>query len=94
MIYHISLSNSARKYLKKLKRSGAFNSVVLYALLQCLEQGNPLPEKYKAHQLRGELAHLRECHLGFNLLLLYKRNNEMRVITISDIGTHGELFGE
>lgn len=94
MTYQLSISNSTRKYLKKLKRSGTFNPAVLNSVLRCLEEGDPLPEKHKDHQLHGEFLHLRECHLGFNLSLLYKRNDEARVITISDIGTHGELFGE
>lgn len=94
MTYQLSLSSSTRKYLKKLKRSGTFNPAVLNSVLRCLEEGDPLPEKVKDHQLHGEFSHFRECHLGFNLLLLYKRNEERRVIIISDIGTHGELFGE
>ncbi|OGG39907.1 hypothetical protein A2118_00810 [Candidatus Kaiserbacteria bacterium GWA2_50_9] len=94
MIYHVSLSASARKRLKKLRYSGNFNTEVFHRILRCLENGEPLPERTKDHQLHGEFANYRECHLGFNLLLLYKRNDEARVVTISDIGTHGELFGE
>ncbi|OGG92987.1 hypothetical protein A2609_02010 [Candidatus Kaiserbacteria bacterium RIFOXYD1_FULL_47_14] len=94
MNYHIKLSISARRALKKLKHSGVFNQIVFNSVLYCLENGNLLPEKYKDHQLHGEFAHFRECHLGFNLLLLYRRNDEAGIITISDIGTHPELFGE
>lgn len=80
--------------MKKLKRSGAFNPSVLNAIFQCLEEGIPLPEKCKDHQLHGEFAHHRECHVGFNLLLVYRRNDALKIITVSDIGTHPELFGE
>lgn len=94
MHYRVKLSNSARRALKKLGRSGKFNPFILNAILQCFEEGNSLPEKYKDHQLHGEFAHLRECHLGFNLLLLYERDDELKIVTVSDIGTHPELFGE
>jgi len=94
MRYRVKLSNSARRALKKLGRSGAFNPSVFNAILQCLEQGSPIPEKYQDHRLHGEFVHFRECHLGFNLLLLYERDDELKIITISEIGTHLELFGE
>lgn len=94
MTYHVSLSVSARRRLKKLKYSGSFNPEVLNKILHCFGNGEPLPEKVKDHQLQGEFAHYRECHIGFNLLLIYKRNDELRVVTITNIGTHQELFGE
>lgn len=94
MNYRIKLSNKTERVLKKLKRSGTFNPFALNTILRCLQNGEALPERYKDHQLHGEFAQLRECHLSFNLLLLYKRNEETRIITIADIGTHPELFGE
>jgi len=94
MIYHVSLSASSRKRLKKLRYSGNFNPEVFHRILQCLENGETLPERVKDHQLRGEFTDYRECHLGFNLLLIYKQNNDLRTVTITNIGTHPELFGE
>ena len=93
-MYSIVLSNSARRYLKKLSHSGAFNSATLHKVMHLLESGEPLPEKFKDHRLHGEFSHLREFHLGFNLLVLYERDDVLRIITVSDIGTHPELFGE
>lgn len=94
MIYHVSLSVSARRRLKKLRYSGNFNPGILNKILHCFENGEPLPNRVNDHQLQGEFAGFRECHLGFNLLLIYKRNDELRVVTITNIGTHPELFGE
>ena len=94
MIYRIRISNKAQRALKKLKHSGIFNPPVFNSVLLCLEQGNSLPGKYKDHQLHGELVHFRECHLGFNLLLQYEKDDESQLIIISNIGTHQELFGE
>jgi mRNA interferase YafQ len=94
MNYRVKLAHKAEKAIKKLKHSGTFNLAVLNTALKCLEQGKSLPERFKDHQLHGEFAQVRECHLGFNLLLLYKRNDETQIITIANIGTHPELFGE
>lgn len=94
MTYRIRISNKAQRALRKLRRSGMFNPSVLNTVLLCLEQKNSLPGKYKDHQLHGELVQFRECHLGFNLLLQYEKDDELRLITISNIGTHQELFGE
>ena len=94
MNYQIKLSSSARKALKKLGRSGKFNPSILNKILYCFERGESLPVHVKDHALRGNFIGSRECHLGFNLLLIYKYNDELKVITVSDIGTHPELFGE
>ncbi len=94
MTYLIKLSSSSKRALKKLGRSGTFDSTVFNEVVHILEKGIAFPARYKDHQLHGELAHLRECHLGFDLLLLYERADMLGVVVISDIGTHTELFGE
>jgi len=94
MNYRLKVSNKAQKTLKKLGRSGKFNPAILNKILHCLENGGVLPEQYKDHQLHGDLAGFSECHLGFNLLLQYEKDEALRLITIAKIGTHQELFGE
>lgn len=94
MTYQVKLSRSASRALKKLGRSGSFNPSILNKILHCFEKGESLPVHVKDHALQGNFIGFRECHLGFNLLLVYKRNDETRIITVSDIGTHPELFGE
>ena len=94
MNYRIRVSNKAQKTLKKLGRSGKFNPTVLNKILRLLEKGRVLPEQYKNHQLQGDLTGFSECHIGFNLLLQYERDEVLRLITIAKIGTHQELFGE
>lgn len=94
MSYRVKLSSSARRSLKKLGRSGTFNPSVFDKILHCFEKGESLPTHFKDHALQGNFAGSRECHLGFNLLLIYERDEAVQIITISDIGTHGDLFGE
>ncbi|WP_156956469.1 type II toxin-antitoxin system YafQ family toxin [Stenoxybacter acetivorans] len=50
----------------------------------------PLTEKYRDHQLTGNLKDYRECHVKPDLLLVYaKRGNELH---LARLGTHSELF--
>lgn len=93
-MYELVYSQKARKTLKRLRRSGAFSMRTLEELLLLLIHGRNLPAHFKDHQLHGDLARYRECHLGFNLLLQYEKDEILKLITISKIGTHPELFGE
>ena len=55
-----------------------------------LVKNEKLPEKYKDHQLTGNLKIYRECHVKPDLLLMYKiHENELLLIRL---GTHSELF--
>lgn len=93
-MYQVAYAQGARRALKRLRRGRSFPEERLKEIVTLLMCGRTLPVLFKDHQLHGEFADLRECHLGFNLLLLYKRNEELRVVTIANIGTHPELFGE
>ena len=93
-MYQIVYAQGARKSLKRRRRSGSFPEAVFKELLTLFICGRLLPIHFKDHALQGDFIGYRECHLGFNLLVVYKRNDALKIITISDVGTHPELFGE
>lgn len=93
-MYELAYAQGARKALKRLRRNGSFPEDTFRELLSLFIFGKSLPVSFKDHALQGSLSTKRECHLGFNLLIVYKRNEEQKIVTISGIGTHGELFGE
>lgn len=93
-MYDIAYAQSARKALKRRRRSGSFPEATFKELLALLMLGRPLPINFKDHELQGSLSDRRECHLGFNLLVVYRRIEELKVVTVLAIGTHAELFGE
>lgn len=93
-MYELVYSQKARKTLKRIRRSGSFPTGILEELLTLFVLGKSLPARFKDHQLHGNLVRYRECHLGFNLLLQYEKDDMLGLITISKIGTHQELFGE
>jgi len=51
----------------------------------------PLPEKYKDHDLKGDWAGFRECHIQPEMLLIYERGDDDRIQLVR-LGSHAELF--
>lgn len=57
-----------------------------------LSKGERLPEKYKNHQLNGNLKGYYDCHVLNDLVLVYKIEKEKLVLLLFDIETHSNLF--
>ncbi|MDB5264607.1 MAG: type toxin-antitoxin system YafQ family toxin [Parcubacteria group bacterium] len=91
-MYELRFSHLAKKSLKKLARSGSFDAKGLETALDCFIAGTTLPSKFKDHQLKGDLSSFRECHLGFDLLVKYERDESLKMVIIADIGTHNSIF--
>lgn len=93
LMYTIKPTKTYRSSLKKLVRSGRFDISTLEYLINLLAAGIPLDAQYKNHPLLGEYAGCFECHLKGDLLLIYRIDRKEKLLTIVDIGSHGELFG-
>jgi len=87
----ISYSRKFVKDIKRLKSNKHYNSEIFKGVVSSLVRGEGLDVKYKDHQLGGKLENCRECHLKFDLLLIYEVSpNEIRLLPVC---THSELFG-
>jgi addiction module toxin, relE/stbE family len=73
------------------KRGKDMNKLI--SVLQVLQHGNSLPEKYRDHQLGGNLRDFRECHIEPDWLLLYQIHEDQLILSASATGTHADLFG-
>ena len=80
-----------RKSLKKLLKSGSFDRKKLEKIIDTLLRGEKLTQNYQDHLLTGDMADYRECHIEFNLLLIYKIEDNNLVLV--NIGSHPEMFG-
>ena len=92
MKYGIRKTSRYRKSLKKtLKRGKDIKKIS--AVVRMLAMGETLPPQYRDHALSGDLAGLRYCHIESDWVLLYfyTENGEL-VLTLSDTGTHSDLF--
>ena len=67
-------------------------SGLLQAVVATLAEDRPLPTSNRDHQLTGEWADHRECHLRPDLLLIYRKPNP-ETLQLVRLGSHSELFG-
>lgn len=63
-------------------------------IIRKLANNEQLPDKNKDHALIGNWAGHRKCHILPNWLLVYRIENNLLVLTLSQTGTHSDLFGK
>ena len=91
MKYGIRKTSRYKKSLKKMLKRGK-DIKKISAVVRMLAMGVTLPPQYRDHALSGDLAGLRDCHIENDWLLLYYIEDNVLVLTLSDTGTHSDLF--
>lgn len=91
MKYEISITNQFKKDLKLARKQGK-NENKLWEVVEKLTNGETLDPKYKDHNLTGEYAGYRECHIYPDWLLVYKQENELLILLLYRLGSHSDLF--
>ncbi|MCI6099315.1 MAG: type II toxin-antitoxin system YafQ family toxin [Selenomonas sp.] len=90
-MYKIRPTAKFQKDLKRAKRRG-YDMELLTAIIKKLAQGEALPPKNRDHQLAGEYAGCRECHVTPDWLLVYEIVEEELILILTRTGTHSDLF--
>ena len=85
----IEYSKSFKKTFKKLNEN---EKKLTKDIIWQLANNEELASKYKDHALIGSYKGFRECHVKPDLLLIYKKQNEILLLTCVEIGSHSELF--
>jgi mRNA interferase YafQ len=93
-MYEIVQTKKFEKALKRLVRGGLKESVQkdIQITINTIAAGQKLDACYKDHQLQGNLAMCRECHIQGDLLLVYKIDDGELILILVDIGSHSKLF--
>ena len=78
----------------KLAMKRQLNIDLLDNIIRALSRGETLPEKNKDHELTGNWARHRECHVTGDWLLIYRIDDDVLVLTLARTGTHSDLFRE
>ena len=81
-----------KDYKLAMKRN--LNINLLDDIIRALSRGETLPEKNKDHELIGNWAGHRECHITGDWLLIYRIDDDVLVLTLARTGTHSDLFRE
>ncbi len=91
--YKYSIVESALfKKTHKLAIKRGMDMTLLQEAIRILAKGEPLPVKYRDHQLQGRLKHLRECHIQGDWLLVYRYFEDQLILSLHSTGTHADLL--
>ena len=91
-MYYIYHTKSFKKSLKNVLASGKIKRKDIETVVNILSIGKKLPQKYHDHDLQGEYADYRECHIKPDLLLVYKIDKNKLILILVDLGSHSNLF--
>lgn len=87
----IKYETSFKKDFKKIVKRG-YDIRLLEEVIEILANGNELPKKYKDHNLIGDYADCRECHITPDWLLIYQIDGNELILYLTRTGTHSDLF--
>lgn len=92
MNYEISKTVRFKKDFKLIVKRN-YNLTKFETLLNLLISGEELPTKYKEHLLINNFKGHFDCHIEPDWLLIFKRDDNEKLITLVRTGTHSDIFG-
>ncbi|MCL1883855.1 MAG: type II toxin-antitoxin system YafQ family toxin [Defluviitaleaceae bacterium] len=90
-MYAVKPTSKFQKDLKRAEKRG-YNLSLLTEVVTLLSKGEPLPEKYHDHPLKGNYKDCRECHITPDWLLIYRKKDDILFLYLTRTGTHSDLF--
>lgn len=87
----IVASNRFRKDLR-LAAKRKLNLDLLRQVVNTLAEEKPLDRQYRDHELTGDYAGFRECHIQPDWLLVYRVERLELELFLFRTGTHSDLF--
>ncbi len=90
-MYIVKPTTKFQRDLKRVHKRG-YDISLLTAIIKKLAAGEPLPEKNRDHELSGNFAGCRECHVTPDWLLVYEIADEALILYLTRTGTHSDLF--
>ena len=80
-----------KKDYKRIVKRG-YDMRLLEKVIELLANQKPRPEKNRDHQLSGDYAGCRECHITPDWLLSYEVADEELILYLTRTGSHSDLF--
>ena len=91
MMYIIKPTSQFKKDYKLIKKQGKDTSE-LERVINLLASGETLPQEYSDHALGGNWKAHRECHISPDWLLVYRKHENILVVSLVRTGSHSDLF--
>jgi mRNA interferase YafQ len=91
MKYTVKPTTKFQKDLKRAEKRG-YNLSLLSEVIKIIANGEELPAKYEDHNLSGNYARCRECHITPDWLLIYELAESDLILYLIRTGTHSDLF--
>ena len=91
MKYYLEYTTKFKKNYKKMIKRG-LKREDFQLVIEKLQNGEELDRKHKDHILKGKYKGFHECHIQPDWLLIYKVQDDMLILTLTDTGTHSDLF--
>lgn len=88
--YQLDFTTAFSKDLKRIKKRG-YDLSLMNKVVTLLQDGKPLPEKYKDHALTGNWKGFRDCHIQPDWILVYRVYHKKLLLVLSRTGTHSDL---
>lgn len=87
--YSITFSKQFKKDFKKINKD---DKTTLKNIVDKLANDETLEAKYKDHALKGNYIGFRECHIKPDLLLIYRKRDDILELYLASLGNHNNIF--
>jgi mRNA interferase YafQ len=91
-MYEIYYTNEFKKQLKLMIKRGKSSNVMNKAIELLGDTGTLPVVPYRTHKLSGNLINHWEAHLEPDWLLIWKTDHNKITVTLTNTGTHADLF--
>ena len=89
--YDIKKSSAFKRAMEKFEHQKKVLEKI-ECIIDTLANDEPLESKHRDHALQGEYKGYRECHIEPDLLLIYKKCEDILVLVCFRLGSHSEVF--
>jgi mRNA interferase YafQ len=90
--YTVEFTNLFKKDVVNAEKRG-LNLDLLGTALKILAAEGTLPPEYKPHPLHNNYQDYMECHIQPDWLLVWKQNEDVLILLLTNTGTHAYIFG-
>lgn len=87
--YSITFSKQFKKDFKKINKD---DKIILKNIVDKLANDETLEAKYKDHAPKGNYIGFRECHIKPDLLLIYRKRDDILELYLASLGNHNNIF--